>query len=219
MEKNQVVRKKRKLRKGRVFGAIALLLSVIVFGTIQVKDGIANNEKELVVQEPESQHTITVVKVKEVESIELEETDGFVYNKEIPMPKEHQFYLYQKVQERGLDYNKTLALIATESGFKSDAVSHTNDYGYFQINEMNHERLAETLSTKNSPLDPYVNIDWGTYMLATLYDHWKEEGVTGEDLDIRVWSSYLLGLTGFSNHGVAERYVSKIQKNLEELPF
>lgn len=218
MEKNQVVRKKRKLRKGRVFGAIALLLSVIVFGTIQVKDGLANNEKEIVLQE-EKGNEIYIKKIEVIEKDNPEEPEYVTqleYKENISMPKEHQQFLYSKVQERGLDFEKVLALIETESNFQADAIGPTNDYGYFQINEINHEYLAETLSTENDPLNPYINIDWGTYMLSTLYDYWEEEGVSGEELDYHVWSSYNKGIKGFKENGMAVQYVSKIQQNLSE---
>ncbi|WP_162985733.1 transglycosylase SLT domain-containing protein [Virgibacillus halodenitrificans] len=208
----------RRIRKNRVVGgAITLLLSIIVFCTIQVKDGFASNENELVNQEvieKESYERQTVIEEKEEEMINY-----FVYNEDIPMPKEHQFYLFNKAQERELEYEKTLALIETESGFRSTVISDTKDFGYFQINRINHEYLAETLNTRIIPLDPYINIDWGTYMLSTLYDYWKEKGITGKELDHYVWSSYNKGITGFKKYGKAVQYVSRIQSNLNNSSY
>lgn len=221
MENKEVVvkvRKKRRLRKGRVVAAVAMLLSIIVFCTIQVKNGLASNEEEIIKQE-----VVVVGKDIYEQKVEIElkdeDVDGFVYNENIPMSKEHQAYLYEKVQERNLDYNKVLALIETESGFRSNVISDTKDFGYFQINRINHEYLAEQLNTRNSPLNPYVNINWGTYLLSELYEYWGERGVTGEELDYHVWSSYNKGITGFKKHGMAVQYVSRIQSNLNNSSY
>jgi soluble lytic murein transglycosylase-like protein len=206
------VRKKRRLRKRAIFTMMAILLAILVFGSFYVKESLANIEEKNI--------TYNQKKKLEVREKELKKRlDRFVYNPNIPMPKEHQLFLYQKTQERGLDYEKVLAIIATESNFQSNAVSSTDDFGYFQINRMNHEYLAETLNTSNSPLNPYVNIDWGTYMLSTLYDYWKEQGMTGEQLDYYVWSSYNKGIDGLKENGLAIRYISKIQENLNNQSF
>lgn len=135
-----------------------------------------------------------------------------IYNVNIPMPKGQQEYLYKLVKQRGLDYRKTLAVIKHESVFNVNEVSDTNDYGYFQINSVNHRELAETLGTSNDPLNPYINMNWGTYMLADLYDHWRTRGYRGQALDEAVWSSYNKGLTGFSKYGPATAYINKMNE-------
>jgi hypothetical protein len=145
------------------------------------------------------------------------ESSGFVYNKEIPLPKEHQKYLYRLSQERGLDYEKTLAVIKHESGYDPTEISGTNDYGYFQVNKINHEELSEKLDTPNKPLDPYININWGTYKLSELYSYWEEKGVMGNQLDEYVWSSYNKGIGGFRKHGKATKYVKKVREALTEV--
>lgn len=144
-------------------------------------------------------------------------SEGFEYNPEIPMPKEHQAYLYKLSKERGIDYEKALAIIKHESGFDPNEISETDDYGYFQVNKINHERLSEALNTPNDPLDPFVNINWGTYLLAELYEKWKEKGYRGNRLDEIVWSCYNRGERGYYENGVATNYVKKVRSALQEI--
>ncbi|WCK56985.1 transglycosylase SLT domain-containing protein (plasmid) [Aneurinibacillus sp. Ricciae_BoGa-3] len=134
------------------------------------------------------------------------------YNPNVPMPREQQAFLYDKVKARGLDLKDTLAVILHESGFNQNQISSTNDYGYFQINIVNHADLASELGTPNAPLDPYVNIEWGTYMLSQLYQLYKSQGLTGQALKDAVWSSYNKGISGFATTGKAVEYVQGTMK-------
>lgn len=150
-----------------------------------------------------------------VDAVEEKEDDfEFPYKEALSLPMEHQKFLYERCVELGLDFEKTLAVMEHESKFDPNAIGETHDYGYFQVNIINHEWLAEELNTENKPLDPYINIRWGTYMLADLYDHWKERGLSGQALDEAVWSSYNKGLTGFKKTGHATNYISKVKESL-----
>lgn len=158
------------------------------------------------------------------ESFTKQNMEGFRYIKEIPMPEKHQKYLYAICKKRGLNYLKTLALLKHESQFKSDIISSTNDYGYMQINAVNHNRLSKQLKTPNTPLDPYVNINWGTYMLKELYDMWSKKGIDNTNpetsitiLDRYVISSYNKGVAGFRKYGEATKYIEKVESELELL--
>lgn len=146
--------------------------------------------------------------------LNIEEESNPISDK-IDMPIEHQLYLLEMCKERGLDYVKTLALIGHESQFREDAISNTKDYGYMQINKINHEHLSSLLKTSNNPLDPYTNINWGTYILSDLYDYWSNNGIYGESLDIYVWSSYNKGINGFKKSGEASNYIRKIREQIE----
>lgn len=143
--------------------------------------------------------------------------DTFIFVETIPMPYEHQKFIFSRSLELGLDYKMLLAVIATESEFNYNTVSATNDYGYFQVNKINHTNLADTLNTANQPLDPVVNITWGTYMLADLFNYWSEKGLVDTELNHSVWSSYNKGLTGFKKYGFAENYISKIETNMQAI--
>lgn len=154
------------------------------------------------------------------EEEKVKEDKELIYIEEIEMPKEHQKYLFKMCKERSLDYLKVLAIIKNESQFKSDTISETNDYGYMQINKINHNRLSQALNTRKNALDPYININWGTFMLKELYDKWKEQGINNDkiegkdftELDEYVFSSYNKGLGGFKKHGKAKNYIKKVNE-------
>jgi soluble lytic murein transglycosylase-like protein len=139
---------------------------------------------------------------------EAKTPSSFQYVREIPMPYKEQEYLYKKVRERGLDYEETLATILHESSFRSNVVAGRN-YGYFQINKVNHASLAKTLRTANKPLDPYVNINWGTYMLSNLYKKYQKQGLKGRALKDAVLSAYNKGESGYKQTGKATKYIQK----------
>ncbi len=136
-------------------------------------------------------------------------SDDGIYNSKIDMPKAHQEYLYKLCQERGLDYKEMLAIIKHESQFKSNCITD-RDYGYFQVNKVNHADLAKKLKTANAPLDPYVNINWGTYMMSNIYKYWSNNGHSGRDLDQLAWSEYNQGHTGLQKWGLATKYIAKV---------
>jgi LysM repeat protein len=136
-----------------------------------------------------------------------------IYNPKVPMKRECQEYLYKLTKQRGLDYKKTLALIKTESTFNPNARGGSN-YGLMQINKVSHADLSRKLKTANKPYDPYVNMNWGTYMLADLYKYWKGRGLTGAKLDQYVWSSYNRGLGGAKKYGLKASYVNKMNSNV-----
>lgn len=151
------------------------------------------------------------------ELLDAHTPDLGIYNELVPMPREHQEYLYELCELYGLDYIKTLAVIQHESLFDANATNATNDFGYFQINEVNHASLAEKLKTKNQPFDPYVNMQWGTYMLSDLYAYWEERGYHGQGLDDAVWSSYNKGVTGFLQYGHAVEYINRMKASIEKM--
>lgn len=139
---------------------------------------------------------------KKVENVKAVQNEGYI-------PSAHYNYLVKKVNEYGLDLKKTLAVMKHESNFNPNAISSTNDYGYFQINIVNHNNLSALLGTANEPLNPYVNIDWGTYMLADLTNKWTSAGLSGSALDDAVLSSYNKGLNGYKKYGKATVYLEK----------
>lgn len=191
-------------------GLILLILGLTVFKMVHVQKAEAKFLQT---------NTISVQASKQLKQSVAKETQE-VKKKEltdIAMPKEHQEYLKKLCQQRGLDYKKTLALIRHESNFNPRAVSQTRDYGYFQINISNHKSLAKTLNTKNDPLDPYINMNWGTYLLKNLYDYWRNKGLTGSKLDEAVLSSYNRGINGYKKYGVARQYVARYQENYKVL--
>lgn len=138
------------------------------------------------------------------------------YYAQISMNKEHQEYLYKLSKERNLDFKKMLAVIKVESTYQPGLVYEGN-YGYFQVNQVNHLRVSKELGTKMSPIDPYVNINWGTFLFEELYNYWSGNGKTGSELDECVLSSYNKGVAGFKKYGKARNYINKYNKFLSEI--
>lgn len=175
-----------------------------------------NNQENIIENQTGTKAETNIAKVDNKE----ENKDIFIYLKDINMAKEHQEYLYNICKEKGLDYLKILALIKHESQFNSKAIGNGSNYGYMQINKVNHKNLAKTLQTKNAPLDPYVNIRWGTHILSELYKYWRNQGISSEvkegeifsKLDRYVLSSYNKGIAGFKKYGEATDYINKVEK-------
>ena len=80
-----------------------------------------------------------------------------------------QEYTYYMCQAYYIDFDFVMALMFTESSFRTDVVSKTNDYGLMQINKMNHEWLSKKLGITDF-LDPYQNMKAGCYVLSKLID-------------------------------------------------
>lgn len=131
---------------------------------------------------------------------------GFVYNPKVPLPEKQQSYLYQLCQKRGLDYKETLAVIKQESNFRPYA-RNGGSYGLFQIHKVNHAYLSKKLKTQNKPLDPYVNMNWGTYMLSDLTKKFYKKGYRNEKLKEAVLSAYNKGEYGYQKTGKAVDYI------------
>lgn len=199
---------KRKKQDRLLVGIMALLVGLLIVLTGQA---LANDTKQA--EAPLTKEAEVKVAVAGVQKME----EASIYNPDIPMPKEHQEYLYELCQERGLDYVKTLAVIQHESAFNPNATNATNDFGYFQVNQVNHSTLAEKLDTVNDPFNPYINMDWGTYMLSDLYTFWSERGYHGQGLDDAVWSSYNKGRNGFILNGHAVSYINKMKASIENI--
>lgn len=105
------------------------------------------------------------------------------------MPEAEQEFVFYICAGYNLDFTLVMALIQYESNFDPDAISSTNDYGYMQINVINHEWLTETLGVTDY-LDPYQNIRAGVFILRKLFERYQ-------DTDM-VLMAYNLGETGAS---------------------
>lgn len=218
------LRRKQRTRRKRVFAVCLVLIAVVCWGWL---DALPMNSAEPAPQPVGAGDTfyrhnwdnvdeMTMTQAQQYLAITPSEPPS-IFNPDIPMDREHQEYLYQLCQERGLDYLKTLAVLKHESQFDPNAISPGGDFGYMQVNRVNHKYLSKTLETPNDPLDPFVNLNWGTYLLASAYNHWEARGITGEQLDKYALSTYNKGLTGFRNHGKAVSYIAKVNRELEYL--
>lgn len=105
------------------------------------------------------------------------------------MPEEQQEFVFYLCSGYNLDFTLVMALIQHESSFDPNVISSTNDYGYMQINLVNHQWLTETLGVTDY-LDPYQNIRAGVFTLRKLFERYQ-------DTDM-VLMAYNIGETGAS---------------------
>ena len=93
-------------------------------------------------------------------------------------PREYAEYVETYAEQYGVPETLIFAVIRTESGFDSGAVSHAGAVGLMQImpdtfawltNEMLFDHLDEGLL-----YDPETNIKYGTYYLSRLYDRYGD---------------------------------------------
>lgn len=131
----------------------------------------------------------------------------------VPMDEDLQEFVFYLSAAYEMDFSFVMALIQKESGFQSDVISATDDYGLMQINKINHPYLTEQLAVKDF-LDPYDNIRAGTFMLRKLFEKYE----TPE----KVLMAYNMGEGGATclwNQGIFESNYSKsilqIQQELD----
>lgn len=96
-----------------------------------------------------------------------------IYN--IPLSETLQEHTFQKCKDYGIvgQYELMLGLMWQESNYIPDVISATDDYGLMQINTINHNWLKETLGITDF-LDPYQNIDAGTYIFSLMYHKYND---------------------------------------------
>lgn len=84
-----------------------------------------------------------------------------------------QEYTYYLCEAYYIDFNFAMALMYTESSYKVDIISTTDDYGLMQINRRNHESLTSALGISDFT-EPYGNIRAGLFILRGLFEKYDE---------------------------------------------
>ena len=108
------------------------------------------------------------------------------------MPEKEQEFTYYLCSGYNLDFTLVMALIKTESNFDCTEISNTDDYGYMQINQINHQWLTDTLGVTNFT-DPYQNVRAGVFVLRKLFERYQDTNMVlmaynmGEDAAGRLW--------------------------------
>lgn len=122
-----------------------------------------------------------------------------------------QEYTYYMCQAYYIDFDFVMALMFTESSFRTDVVSKTNDYGLMQINSINHKELEDKLGITDLT-DGYQNIRAGLYILRGLFEKYDDEA--------KVLMAYNMGEYGASvlwKRGVyTTSYTNKILAKADE---
>ena len=124
--------------------------------------------------------------IKEIESDEKETVSRgsnehiiTIPKYDIPMPLEHQVYIYQLCEEKGIEYELILGMIQLESNFDANLVCHNSnksvDRGYMQINSCREKELKNQGYT--DLLDPYQNLEIGINIIADLLNRYEEEHI------------------------------------------
>lgn len=163
----------------------------------------------------QSSEPLTLIKAPVEPEIEpvpvtpVEEPDEPYFD--VPLSHELQDYIRELCEERGVPMSLILAMIETESAFKADIVSKSNDYGLMQINKINHEWLSRTYNITDF-LDPYQNVYCGVVILSQHYRKYQ-------DVD-KALMAYNLGESGAKrrwNKGVYETtYTITIKSAMEK---
>ncbi len=127
------------------------------------------------------------------------------------LSEELQEYTYYLCEAYYIDFDFAMALMFTESSFRADVVSGTNDYGLMQINKCNHEYLAEQLGISDIT-NPYQNIRAGLYLLRGLFEKYDDAA--------KVCMAYNMGEYGASvlwEQGIYEtNYSNKVLTQAEK---
>lgn len=138
--------------------------------------------------------------VEQFQNSQKQKIEDFQYYK---IPKEYrqhggsfsktvQKHLYGLCQAKGVDFEKAVALIETESGYKSNAMGKAEDTGYMQIIPQIHKDRMKRLGCTDMA-DPIQNMEVGIDLLSELL------GKYGGDYKM-AFTAYQCGPGGADKH-------------------
>ncbi len=144
-----------------LISAISLLVVTIILSATIVTQSmtIKDADKRLTSLE-------AVVLELENENYSLDEFQNQTYYN-INLSQDLQEYTFIQCIKYDVDPVLVLAVMKTESGFNTDAVSETNDFGIMQINACNYRWLSDAFGDIDL-LDAKDNIRCGVYMLSKI---------------------------------------------------
>lgn len=128
----------------------------------------------------------------------------------VPMDTDLQEFIYYLCAGYNIDFSLVMAMIEQESGYRTDVVSKTNDYGLMQINKINHDYLKQATGVTDF-LDPYENVKAGVYVLKDLFDKYQETDM--------VLMAYNLGECGAARlweNGIYETNYTKAIREIQQ---
>lgn len=131
---------------------------------------------------------------------------------DVPLDIETQEFTYNLCTAYNIDWTLVMAIMQTESNFKSDTISKTNDYGLMQINKVNHQWLTEKLGITDY-LDKTQNIRAGVFVLRKLFEEYTDPKL--------VLMAYNMGSNGaealWNKKIYTTPYVDKVLENQRRL--
>lgn len=167
-------RGKRKINKHKlvVIQAYAIIGTLVLLGAI---GGFFVGK----LTTPHEIETITeTIEVPTYDPEELPEVKDITYF-DVPLSHSLQRYIYEVCTDEKVPVTLVMAMIEQESDFDQEAVGSTDDYGLMQINEINHDMLAEQYRAADM-LNPYQNVFCGIKIISSYIE--KYEGDYGKAL-------------------------------------
>lgn len=166
----------------------ATITFILIFGTILMEfgEGVAGESARKRMDKPESEETYTlpnpITSSEAVTTNALEEQQKGVEREyiyyDVPLDDTVQQYIQDTCDGYDFErYDIVVAMIQKESSYCEKIISKTNDYGYMQINKVNHEWLSEELCIDDF-LDGKQNILAGVYILSGLYNKYEDIGLS-----------------------------------------
>lgn len=114
------------------------------------------------------------VEVPEYEEDALPEVEDVTYF-DVPLSHSLQRFIYEVCADEEVPVTLVIAMIDHESQFDQEVVSDTDDYGLMQINEINHDRLAEEYQSADM-LNAYQNVFCGIKIIASYIEEYGDYG-------------------------------------------
>lgn len=145
-----------------------------------------------------------------------EELEDIMPEYDIPLSKELQEFTYSKCKEYEVEYELILAIMKTESNFKSNTVSKNSksnfDKGLMQINTIHKKNFRKLGFT--DMLDPYQNIEYGIRYFAELYHKFNGN----EHYSLSAYNKGEFGWSKLLKRGITStKYSRKVLKNKEKI--
>jgi len=139
---------------------VAVLVMIFTTWVLTIVEFIDNTKMEQQTEQP-------VVDVVTYVAPTVNEPIPFYYA--VPLTDQFQDCIRELCEEYDVPMSLVIAVMEKESGFQSDVISSTNDYGLMQINQCNHEWLSAELGVTDF-LNPYDNVRCGVHMLSLCLD-------------------------------------------------
>lgn len=134
-------------------------------------------------------------------------------------PRETQEYIYYNSIIHDIPFNAMMSIAHVESGGyfnNKGVVSETNDYGFFQINIINHKEIYEKLGYTSDDLRDvdYMNIDAAAYLLEKMCNMYKDEIEKGDYENL--FGTYN-GWINWKQYEISRDYSQKCSKVYKEI--
>lgn len=162
-----------------------------------ISDEITKEPQDQIIEVGTSVSTVSRSSVNRVTADDFA-VDGNFKQYNIKLSADLQRYTYNMCKRYGVPYETMLALMYVESGYNTNAISSTNDYGICQINMCNYYYLNRNLGVTDL-LNVYDNIKAGTYWIARYYKSWGKY-YSGELLERNALNAYNFGDGGYRNY-------------------